>query len=423
MAFTAHTQQYANVYSPRFRPPYHYAMTHVAMVLLAAFVLSDCARAYGYLDVTNATAVSAFVGTWLVPDTTTGRARAFFTTDGNVTTTYMTTAAYQEGPYRILGGTANSRASAASHDGVVIVADAATETVYTSWRRGANTRNEYVTSNGNPTRRATRTRTSTLVQLPDEYMPIAPTVAANNTRRRARCTRERSASGLTVVRVGVMHTPQAAALPLYAAHGGSRAVEMEVAATVAEANSIVYRMSGVKIELRLCTNTLVNDTLMETASASRTLTSFTESAEVAAVRDAHACDVMVLFSTIGALGNRACGLGYMFPGAHAAVAAPCFKDNFSFVHEVGHMLGACHGDPGTLCVAGANGYGSSRHAFRTIEAYRAACGRDSASCTRIPRVSNSIPAYTWNDWPIGDARHSNAWMLNANRDGASVHRC
>jgi len=263
----------------------------------------------------------------------------------------------------------------------------------------------------------------------NELHPLNATalaIAEEDTNRRTRCPPDRTAGGLTVIRVGVLHTPQAAALPRYVRGGGgngSRAVEAAVVATISETNDVVYRMSGVKIELHLCANHLVADTTLEHARPSDTLVAFSTSQEVRAVRDLGACDVMVLFSSLAGLGNRACGIGYMFPGAHAVVAAPCFTENYSFVHELGHTLGACHGGAAGMCGAGANGFGSSQHGFRTVEAYDTACGSNAAVCTRIPRVSNRDRAYVWNDYAIGDTRHSNAWILNANRESASARYC
>jgi hypothetical protein len=302
-------------------------------------------------------------------------------------------------------------------DVAVLVGDPRTNTVYSSVRRGGFVQSG-VTVNGIP--HNTRPPVS-MTSFPDEHDVIFG--GENDADRRVaaarRCTGPDDGKNVSVLTVGVLYTPAAVA---ETSTGEASEVEMIVAAAVAEANAVVYPRSGVQMEIRLCATGLATDTPRGTPYS--VLDSFANSRSVAAVRDANACDVMVFLVTADELHRSVCGIGFMFPGAHVVVALECFKDNYSFLHEIHHTSGACHGEPAGMCDGGANGFGNRQHSFRTIEAYSAACGADKIrSCTRIPRVSNELPAYTWDDASIGDARHSNARILNANREAAAARRC
>lgn len=362
--------------------------------------------------------VVALVDNWMAPSGRRSRSvnsgTSFSVHSDHANVTYVTRSAYHtEGGYAVVVGTANST------DSSVVVAHPGTDMVYVFARRNDVVQDGFSIS-GVEQLALPPVITSS---LPREDEPLQPAVSSGAHARRVQCGPERTDDGRTVIRVGVLHTPQAAALPKYASNGGSNAVEMEVVAAVAEANSVVYALSGVEIELQLCANGLIADPMLEKTTAWRTIQAFTTSTGVSTVRDAGACDVMVLFASLPALGSSACGLGYMYPGSHVIVAAPCFKDNFSFIHEIGHILGACHGPPARLCGAGANGYGSATNDFRTIEAYQGACGPRASSCTRIARISSADHAYMWNGWPIGDFSHNNARVLNVNRNAVSSKKC
>ena len=252
-------------------------------------------------------------------------------------------------------------------------------------------------------------------KLPDEEEPIFTDDPPP--RRRGVCNPDRfTRDGKTVIRVGVLHTPEVLALAYYG--GSSDIVRAEVAVAVAEANAIAFPLSGVDIEIELCVNELLPAPSVERTNPSATLTAFSRSSAVETVRRINKCDTMVLFSTLAALGNRACGIGFL-PGEHAVVACDCFVDAFSFAHELGHNIGACHGPPSRPCGAGANGYGGGD--FRTIMAYRAICG--GGNCTRVPRFSNKKSEFTWKGQPIGNSVSNNAWILSENKEGMASKVC
>lgn len=252
--------------------------------------------------------------------------------------------------------------------------------------------------------------------LPDEEEPI------DQQPRRARqspssCNPTQytdRATGRTVLRVGVLHTPEVLATDYY--DGSSESVRAEVAVAVAAGNAEAFPHSGVDLKIELCVNGPLptGSPSLERSSPRTTLSAFATSRAVEAARVANQCDTMVLFATLSALGNRACGIGYL-PGEHAVVAADCFVDNYSFLHEIGHNIGACHGPPSRSCANAANGYGDATNDFRTILAYRAICGGGSGNCTRVPRYSNKEGAFAWKGASIGNGHSSNADIINTNK--------
>ena len=254
-------------------------------------------------------------------------------------------------------------------------------------------------------------------RLPNEEHIVGETP----TQRRTLCPSAKTTNvitGRTVVRVGILHTVEAKSLPFYGS--SSVAIQMEVATAVAEGNVLAFPNSGIDIELQVCANELLDESV-ERQSSAETLRAFASSRRVEEVRVGNKCDLMVLFSTLQGLGNNACGVGYA-PGKYSVVAADCFVDNYSFLHEIGHNLGACHGYPARAGGAGANAYGDAPHHFRTILAYREIC-EQGANCTRVPRFSNVISNYTWKGHATGNSNSDNAWIINANRHRAASNTC
>jgi hypothetical protein len=201
----------------------------------------------------------------------------------------------------------------------------------------------------------------------------------------------------SVVRVGVFHTKEAAEEA-----GGSAFVMMDVRAALAEANALVLPQSGLNISLELCANGRID--IDEGTRPGNTLDNFVRHGGVDVIRTAAKCDAVVLYASTAALGWRSCGIGQL-PGTHSVVAGPCFKDNLSFLHELGHNLNACH----LGCGNGRSAYANTAQNFRTIMAYASTCN----NCPRIPRFSNSLPAFSWNGHAIGDAEHDNTRVMNA----------
>lgn len=122
--------------------------------------------------------------------------------------------------------------------------------------------------------------------------------------------------------------------------------------------------------------------------------------EVHALRDAARADVVVMLTD----GKDACGVGYINAPASYAFAVvgwQCATGNYSFAHEVGHVLGANHDRDNASDSPYPYGHGyqfrlDSGERFRTIMSYDCPGG-----CTRINTWSN--PNITYGGARTGDA--------------------
>jgi hypothetical protein len=128
--------------------------------------------------------------------------------------------------------------------------------------------------------------------------------------------------------------------------------------------------------------------------------------EIHAQRDALGADVVVLITNndheCGTVGNEA-HIGATAATAYAMVYHKCATGNYSFGHEIGHLMGARHNvadDPAVTPFAWGHGYrhGCAATDFRTIMAKY--CG----SGPLPPRVQFwSSPFVLWNGIPMGSA--------------------
>jgi hypothetical protein len=134
--------------------------------------------------------------------------------------------------------------------------------------------------------------------------------------------------------------------------------------------------------------------------------------EVHALRDAARADVVVMLTD----GKDACGVGYLnAPASHAfaVVGWRCATGNYSFAHEVGHVLGANHDRANASGSPYPYGHGyqfslGSGERFRTIMSYDCPGG-----CTRINTWSN--PNITYGSARTGDAATADNQRVLAQR--------
>lgn len=194
---------------------------------------------------------------------------------------------------------------------------------------------------------------------------------------------------------------------------------------VAEANQ-GYANSGVLIDLVLVhkgVTPYVEDDMIETDLFRYGNPIDGRMDEVHAARDAHQADVMILLLDNRAL--QACGvasgIGSNAPRAFAVVHWQCATGNYTFAHEIGHLLAARHdpdNDPNVKPYAYGHGYRNTKGTrWRTIMAV--AC--QDSPCPRVNYWSN--PQKKYNRQPMGTAaKNNNARVLNLTRKVMAGYR-
>ena len=134
--------------------------------------------------------------------------------------------------------------------------------------------------------------------------------------------------------------------------------------------------------------------------------------EVHTLRNKYSADVCVLLTYDPALCGIANGIGVSETGAFCIVStyATCATSNYSFGHEIGHLLGCRHDpymDPNTTPFAYGHGFVHPMKIWRTIMAYSNACD----GCQRLQYWSN--PSVIKNGVPMGTvATNNNARVWN-----------
>jgi len=218
--------------------------------------------------------------------------------------------------------------------------------------------------------------------------------------------------------------------------GGLAAMQSLAQASVDNAN-LTYLNSGVAQRVRLVHRQQV--TYTEVASCPGGSDPFNCALDAAtdgtiaglhALRDQHGADLVSLFINDGTY----CGLAWLpFPSAGTAGlgysvlgGGSCPVANKSFVHELGHNMGAHH-DPYVAPGAGAYAYSHGMvnlvARWRTVLSYNNQCTATppGTSCTRVQYLSN--PRLTYGGAPMGDATaRNNAHTLNKTAKAIAAYR-
>lgn len=232
--------------------------------------------------------------------------------------------------------------------------------------------------------------------------------------------------GATTVDVLVAYSPEARA-----AAGSVAAMESEIASAVSLANT-AYANSQVNISLRLVGTTAVNSS--ESGSFNTDLTRLTTNGDgiwddVHSSRNTVGADIVVLFIN----NSTSCGLGWVMTNpsvsddrlGFSVVSRQCIS-NFSFVHEIGHNMGATHDrdNAGGSTGAYADSYGwrfagASGRQWRSVMAYQSQSG--TPNYTRINYFSN--PDVSYDGAATGSPNSANnAKTLNLTRNITASYR-
>lgn len=234
-----------------------------------------------------------------------------------------------------------------------------------------------------------------------------------------------------LIDVMIVWTPAAEA-----AGGGAAAMQNLAQASIDNAN-LTYLNSGVAQRLRLVHRQQVTYTERTTCAGGGTmfdcaLDDITDNliTGVHALRDTHGADLVSIFIN----DNAFCGLAWLpLPSAGTAHLgysvlywSGCPVSNKSFVHELGHNMGAHHDPyvaPGPGAYAYSHGIVNLTQRWRTVLSYNDQCAATppGTACTRIQYLSN--PKLTYTGAALGDATvRNNAHTLNKTAKAVAAYR-
>ena len=240
--------------------------------------------------------------------------------------------------------------------------------------------------------------------FPTESAPVTPSPGG------AGAARSPDAAAAAEPQIDVMVLYTAAAR---IAAGGTGAIEAEVNVAIASANQ-AYVNNGLVQRVRLVFTGEVS--IAESGNLLTDLSALRASSTVAALRRMRGADLVSLFTSDGP-NPSSCGVAYVMtsnstsfaPFGYSVVERLCASSNLSFVHEIGHNMGAAHdpyvsGSDDTLFPY-SHGYVNLAGRIRTIMAYNDQCVASGFNCTRIPYFST--PNLMIGGQAIGNASMSN----------------
>jgi len=207
------------------------------------------------------------------------------------------------------------------------------------------------------------------------------------------------------IRVLVLYTPRA--------QSSVSNIKNTILTAVALSNES-FTNSQINFQIELAYSGLTNYTEL---SSSTDLSRFRISGdgfmdEVHTLRNKYSADVCVLLLYNEDYCGEASGIGVTAANAFCVVStfSTCATSNYSFAHEIGHLLGCRHDphmDSNTTPYAYGHGYINPARTWRTIMAYVDGCG----SCPRLQFWSN--PNVNHGGIPMGTtATHNNVRVWN-----------
>ena len=201
-----------------------------------------------------------------------------------------------------------------------------------------------------------------------------------------------------------------------AAAAAGSAIGAQIQQAIDQANA-VYANSGITSRLRLVHYEQI--AYSDSGSFVTDLNRLTTTGDgymdnVHTLRNTYGADLVSLFVE----NKQYCGYAWIGPNAiyaFSVVNRGCASGNMSFVHELGHNVGALHDpyvDSSTSPYAYGHGTTDASQRWRTVMAYNDACVAAGTSCTRIPYFSNPNLSY-------GDPPHALGTI--STNDNARVH--
>lgn len=222
----------------------------------------------------------------------------------------------------------------------------------------------------------------------------------------------------STIDVLVAYTPNAARNA-----GGARAIEDLIAATIVGANN-AYRNSNINQRLNLVRTyqTTINSSgSFDTDLDRLTATDDGFMDEIHGMRDNVSADVVSLWVET----SNSCGIAHISSTASTAfsvVAQSCANGNLSFVHELGHNMGARHDwfvDKTVDNPTYNHGHVNTTGRWRTVMAYNDQCSAQNINCTRVAFISNPLVNNTGS--PTGISGGTCTGQPGCDADNARVH--
>jgi hypothetical protein len=198
--------------------------------------------------------------------------------------------------------------------------------------------------------------------------------------------------------------------------GGATAIQDLITVGVSETNTS-YANSGVDQRIRLVHMEGVSYT--ESGDHGVDLTRLTDGSGslngVAAVRDAYSADLVMM--VVGSTGGNDCGVSWVMTtpstafaaNAFSVVVGDCITPNYTFAHELGHLMGLRHDwfveygpdpvKPFSYAHGHVNVGGTPSTNWRTVMSYNDRCAAQAVNCTRVLYWSN--PDVLLNGAPMG----------------------